>query len=219
MPTTPSTAVLLFSRSASAEAAAKGFGPGGQRVTTAMIRRTSRTIERSGLPVFRSDQFSQSGDSFGQRLANAVRRVFASGVDRLIVVGNDCPYLTSNDLRRAARHLASGRSVVGPDRRGGVYLLGLQAADFCAATFAALPWETDELAGALTAGHAGIALLPRRSDLNGLLDFRTAWHSLRRLFAELYDLITSRAALFSTTISLCPVVLTSRSAGRAPPVG
>jgi len=79
-----STAILLFSRTARAEAAVKGFG-GETRVAESLIRRTEATIGRTGLPFFRSTEADQRGATFGQRLAEAMQQVYDQGFDKLIV--------------------------------------------------------------------------------------------------------------------------------------
>ena len=213
------TAILLFSRTASAEAEYKSFGAGsgGSRITDALITRTELTLQKIGLPVFRSDEHSQIGDSFGERLANAMARVYDQGYERLLVVGNDCPSVSASHLRAAARQLSIGQNVVGPDRRGGVWLIGLQRGDFNADTFAQLPWESHELYQYLA------DLLPSRTDaaslgdLNTFEDLKHNWFFLRRQIAELFDLmVLSETAFDGADLRPEPVAIL-RQLGRAPP--
>ncbi len=45
------------------------------------------------------------------------------------MVGSDCPRLTTTDIVTAFRELATRRLVLGPDHRGGCYLIALRAVD------------------------------------------------------------------------------------------
>lgn len=213
------TAILLFSRTATAEAEHKSFGAGsvGNRITDALITRTEETLEKTGLRVFRSDEVSQVGNTFGERLANAMGRVYDEGFERLLVVGNDCPSISASHLRTAAQKMAEGENVIGPDRRGGVWLIGLQRADFNAAAFAALRWESTglyhDLADLLPACTAAASL----SDLNTFEDLKHNWFFLRRQIAELFDLmLLSETAFGLPEMQPEPVALVRRL-GRAPP--
>lgn len=82
---------------------------------------------RRHLPV--SHLHLQHGGSFVARLTNAVSRLVAVGYDRIVIIGRDCPQLASSDCRRAIRLLDSRRVVIGPNARGGCYLIGIRAAD------------------------------------------------------------------------------------------
>lgn len=186
------TAILLFSRSAHEEALAKSFGAGpagDRRVAEALIRRTESTLQRSGLPVLRSDEHSQRGRTFGERLGNAITDAFATGIDHLIVVGNDCPDLTARHLRAAARMLQNGRNILGPDHRGGAWLLGLQRHNFDRDRFVRLSWESDHLLEELRALYPAAESLHRLADLNQIKDLRRHWWRLRAYFAHLAVLL------------------------------
>ncbi len=215
----PETAILLFSRTASAEAERKSFGGGvaDQRITKALISRTEETISITGLKLFRSDEASQRGRTFGQRLANAMEEIFAQGVERLLVVGNDCPQITSSHLRSAARKLAAGENVVGPDQRGGVWLIGLQRADFDTETFAELAWETDKLHEELISVVPNHASATSLSDLNSFEDLSRQWFLLRRQLSELFDLLLLSEAAFGPCLEQPASVAVRRRLDRGPP--
>lgn len=189
MSPTPRTAVLLFSRSASAEAAARGVAPA---VAAALLRRTERTLGRSGLPVLRSSETDQRGDTFGQRLTNALADAYAAGWDRLLVVGGDGPDLTAGHLRAAARRLAAGRPVLGPDHRGGTWLIGLHRDDFDPAGLAGQSWETDNLFAELAELWPAAHRLPRLHDVHSTTELRRLWWRLRTVFGGLHALLFGR---------------------------
>jgi len=213
------TAILLFSRTASAEAEQKSFGAGtaGLRITSALIARTEKTLARTSLPVFRSDENSQTGAGFGERLAGAMAAVYDRGYERLLVVGNDCPSLTSRHLRAAAQMLESGQNVIGPDRRGGVWLIGLQRADFNAKSLGELSWETGDLHADLGNLLPDVADFAPLADLNTFEDLRNNWYFLRCQLQELFDLLHLAETAFSPPAPQPEPVAIMRRLGRAPP--
>ena len=71
----------------------------------------------------------QSGQSFGERLQRAVTKLVVSGYRQIIVVGSDCPELQSSDISTAFEKLSNHHLVLGPDHRGGCYLIGFHAED------------------------------------------------------------------------------------------
>lgn len=216
------TAILLFSRSAEAEAEQKGFGAGpasNRRIAAGLISRTEATLARTGMPVFRSDETSQVGETFGQRLAGAIGRVYAAGFEHVLVVGNDCPSILPSHLRAAAQMLAQGKNVLGPDQRGGAWLIGLQRRDFDAGAFAALRWETAHLHDDLAASFPAFAALSQLGDLNTLKNLRQNWHYLRKLLAGLADLLQGIRTAFAAPVLMLEPAVIFRRLGRAPPFG
>ena len=215
----PSTAILLFSRSAAAEAVWKFGASGriGKPLSTALIRRTRQTLQRSGLPVYAFHEDEQRGDTFGARLTYCMERVFAAGHEEVIVVGNDCPDLSVGHLGRAADLLARGHQVLGRDGRGGVWILGMTRAAFDADALRNLRWQTAQLATDLSNVLRGARELCSLRDVNELRDLRRGWWRWKGLFAGLFAFLHRRAAL----VPMCPDY-PSRSAppnlpGRAPP--
>ena len=72
---------------------------------------------------------SQEGASFGQRLENAIESLAQSGYEEIVVVGRDCPDLNQEDIFQAFELLEQHRLVLGPDHRGGCYLIGFHSCD------------------------------------------------------------------------------------------
>lgn len=61
-----------------------------------------------------------------------------------LIVGSDCPFITSKILQEALTALASGSDVVlGPAEDGGYYLIGLRCAH--AEIFREIPWGTSQV--------------------------------------------------------------------------
>ncbi|MEM9930041.1 MAG: hypothetical protein AAF840_09495, partial [Bacteroidota bacterium] len=111
----------------------------------------------------------------------------------------------------------SGKNVLGPDRRGGVWLIGLRREDFCEATFAEFRWETGELYTGLAAHLPAIEDLARLGDLNTFEDLRQNWFLLRRQLSELFDLLLLSEAAFGSTELQPQTAAVVRHLGRAPP--
>ncbi|HEX3816954.1 MAG TPA: DUF2064 domain-containing protein [Chthoniobacterales bacterium] len=71
----------------------------------------------------------QRGTTFAQRLEAAVEEIASLGYDEVVLVGSDCPTLVADDIAIAFAELETKRLVLGPDHRGGCYLIGLRLAD------------------------------------------------------------------------------------------
>jgi rSAM/selenodomain-associated transferase 1 len=68
----------------------------------------------------------QKGQGLGERMENALARAFADGHDRVIIIGSDCPGVTTGLLREALDRLERADLVIGPALDGGYYLLGMR---------------------------------------------------------------------------------------------
>ncbi|RYC71413.1 DUF2064 domain-containing protein [Spirosoma sp. 209] len=161
MPVFPlSTAVLLFSRPACWTAAGKKLAGSrmarNQRLWERMTELTGAKIQAAGLVCVRSGTLLTAADytrPFGEQLQLAMSRTLARGYNQLIIVGDDCPDLRVSDLLTAATRLQQGQLPIGYDRRGGIYLLGVDQRFLnpdSSEGFSALPWQNEGLASALT---------------------------------------------------------------------
>lgn len=83
--------------------------------------------ESSALPDIQCHE--QRGATFAERLEAASEKIASLGYDEVVLVGSDCPSLASEDVASAFAQLASKRLVIGPDHRGGCYLIGLRVSD------------------------------------------------------------------------------------------
>lgn len=70
----------------------------------------------------------QRGIDLGDRMACAFARALGENAP-LVVIGSDCPALTPEVLRAAARALESHDAVIAPAEDGGYVLVGLSGAD------------------------------------------------------------------------------------------
>lgn len=71
----------------------------------------------------------QVGATFAARLENALECLARLGYNHIVAIGRDCPSLTSDDIDVAFAHLRENRLVLGPDHRGGCYLIAVRATD------------------------------------------------------------------------------------------
>lgn len=82
----------------------------------------------------------QSGETLGERMLNAFRRIFSEGASKAVLIGSDIPELTADDLSTAFTALDTVDVVLGPARDGGYYLIGLKSAR--PELFTDIPWST-----------------------------------------------------------------------------
>lgn len=71
----------------------------------------------------------QTGGDFAARLENATEEINELGYDEIVIIGRDCPSLRSIDIEQAFRELESRKLVLGPDHRGGCYLIAFRLCD------------------------------------------------------------------------------------------
>ena len=92
-------------------------------------------------PIAKS--FLQEGQDLGERMANAFARSFESGMEKVVLIGTDCPTLQSNHLNEAFEALNYSDLVVGPATDGGYYLIGMnRRADYL---FEGITWSTSQV--------------------------------------------------------------------------
>lgn len=117
--------------------------------------------------------FSQRGQDFGERLQNAINDVIKWENGGLLIIGSDCPLLTSDSLQLAAMLIANGSLVIGPDNKDGFYLLGIPSgknAIDCSSWFSGAHNQVDALVSYF--GDMPFTLLPELCDFDELSDLR-----------------------------------------------
>ncbi|YCM42703.1 TIGR04282 family arsenosugar biosynthesis glycosyltransferase [Verrucomicrobiaceae bacterium 227] len=125
----------------------------------------------------------QSDGNLGRRLQLASSEAFQSGAASVLLLGGDCPGITSAHLEEAAAVLARGEAVVGPAVDGGYWLLGLPSD--LPQVFQNVPWSTSTvLTETLTRLQAldlpvhHLDLLEDVDDLSSLTRARTSYPHL-----------------------------------------
>lgn len=68
----------------------------------------------------------QSMGDLGERLANAFKKEFDAGADKVVVIGTDCVECDKAEINYALELLNYNDAVIGPSYDGGYYLLGLK---------------------------------------------------------------------------------------------
>lgn len=201
------TAVLFFTKSVASEATSKLFVSAGKRsinhkVSSLLISNTRRTALSANLAVFEITDDQQTGNTFGQRLTNAIDKVFKKDFENVIVIGNDCPQLTSKLISTAERQLQTHPLVFGPDQHGGVYLLGINRNFFDRENFANRLWQTPGLLKDLqiTYAEARPFLLPELNDVNNFDDLKELLPVLPSL-NKIKALVASFIASFQENVS------------------
>ncbi len=83
---------------------------------------------------------SQGDGDLGERMARSIETAVQAGRDRVIIIGTDCPGLTTDILQLAFSQLGDQDLVLGPAIDGGYYLIGLQR--FISELFVGISWGT-----------------------------------------------------------------------------
>lgn len=68
----------------------------------------------------------QIGNDLGEKMKNAFKDGFASGFEKIVIIGSDLYDLEASDIETAFEKLEKNEVVIGPAKDGGYYLLGLK---------------------------------------------------------------------------------------------
>jgi hypothetical protein len=141
-------AILIFSRTATAEAGKKNIvEKSGNNVAahSFLLNKTIATVEESALPHFHIDEKKQRGLTFEERLHDAIKQVFKQGYENIVCVGSDCPQLTSDHLLQSKIAVENGTACFGGDSHGGVYLIAITKSQFKTGILNSISWNTDKV--------------------------------------------------------------------------
>jgi 2-phospho-L-lactate guanylyltransferase (CobY/MobA/RfbA family) len=152
----------------------------------------------------------QSGTSFAERLENAVESLAAAGYSEIVVIGRDCPALAAADVALAFERLAVNRLVLGPDHRGGCYLIGLRAAD--RALLRGIRWKRNTDCAELRARCDEVSFLTPKHDLDSLADFQLLARTGETTapVAALFVILEKAAAGLSVFVDLAAQAIRTR---------
>jgi len=89
------------------------------------------------------DKHLQEGNDLGERMQNAFANAFATGQERVIIIGSDCLELETYMIKEAFAVLENNDVVLGPAKDGGYYLIGMKK--FLPTLFEDKPWGTDDI--------------------------------------------------------------------------
>jgi rSAM/selenodomain-associated transferase 1 len=86
----------------------------------------------------------QHGDDLGERMHHAFERALSRGCTSAVLMGSDCPALTTKHIQSALKTLHDGYdAVLGPAEDGGYVLLGVADSDH--RLFEGIAWGTSEV--------------------------------------------------------------------------
>lgn len=117
--------------------------------------------------VGRFEYVAQPEGDLGERMARLMRRSFAEGASRTVIVGSDCPSLPPQVIEDGLELLRRAAVVLGPSTDGGYYLIGLSQPD--EGLFRSITWSTGSVLGETIAAlrpEADLALLPPWYDVD-----------------------------------------------------
>ncbi|XOV68360.1 MAG: DUF2064 domain-containing protein [Fluviicola sp.] len=171
------TAVIFFSRTQVSESQSKIFDPSfyvNAKITSAIISRSLKTLRKTGLDIIYYNEYLQEAELFGENIVGAFQYGFDQGYDQLILVGNDCVELSASDVLNASDQIKKSDIVLGPDYRGGLYLIGLNRNSFekNKSNFQQLSWRQQNLWRDCVFAFPEFCELRRLHDINSLHDLR-----------------------------------------------
>ena len=122
---------------------------GKARKSTNILRGVKRHVFYSDF-VNSSDEWAnnrftkhvQTGDDLGERMSNAFSDILKTHKNA-VIIGSDCPTLTTEIMELAFAQLETHDFVVGPSTDGGYYLLGFGQNNINNFVFDNMTWSTD----------------------------------------------------------------------------
>ncbi|MEP6937239.1 MAG: DUF2064 domain-containing protein [Chthoniobacterales bacterium] len=81
------------------------------------------------VPMAHATVHHQVGRTFAARFENAVEELHGLGFSEIVAIGVDCPGLCATDIATAFAQLQNHRLVLGPDHRGGCYLIAFRSSE------------------------------------------------------------------------------------------
>jgi hypothetical protein len=121
-------------------------------------------------------RYPQADGDLGQRMASAFAHAFADGVRSVVIIGTDCPGLSSAHLHEAMKALETHEAVVGAAEDGGYWLLGLTSP--IRSIFQNKAWSTDTVLRDTLADFKALGVSVARLDTLRDLDTADDLHAL-----------------------------------------
>ena len=173
-------AVLVFAEEAHVELARRAF-PQAARALLTLPPLDAELSLQSEIHLFTSRCDSipdgprihrQVGHDFAARLENAIEKTNEMGYDEVVVIGRDCPGLRPIDIEEAFAKLESSKLVLGPDHRGGCYLIAFRLRD--RALLRGVRWKRHTDCAQLRdrCQNSEVCLLPVKHELDSWADVR-----------------------------------------------
>ncbi|NEQ41189.1 MAG: glycosyltransferase [Okeania sp. SIO3I5] len=110
----------------------------------------------------------QGTGDLGERIIRAFESAFERGMKSVVVIGTDCPSLTTEIMLEAFAKLTESDVIIGPATDGGYYLIGLKK--IIPELFQGINWGTSEVLSKTVATAQNLNLvidyLPELSDID-----------------------------------------------------
>lgn len=169
------TCILLFAQSEKQESITKPIVSSNQKnqlLWKKMNERVLKTIKKTKIKYYHSNEKNQVGANFGEKITHAIQTVFEEGYENVIVIGNDSPQLTTKTLLETTQKIQSNDFIFGPDKNGGVYLIAISKKNFNKKNFTKLSWKTSNLFEEIKTTYANnrVEYLEQLNDVNNISD-------------------------------------------------
>lgn len=123
------------------------------------------------------DLHQQGEGDLGQKMQAAFSFLFTRGYAKVVIIGSDCPDLSSADIKTSFEMLHEVQVVIGPAFDGGYYLLGMNK--IIPELFEDIAWSTSSVLDQTQkiAHKLGLAtfLLPPKADIDLVDDLPLNW--------------------------------------------
>lgn len=110
----------------------------------------------------------QIDGDLGEKMKDAFQKSFQEEKEKIVLIGSDCPTLTSEILEKAFEELSTHDAVFGPSKDGGYYLIGMKG--FHPELLEGIAWSTEEVLNQTKQqaekNEISIALLPVLNDID-----------------------------------------------------
>lgn len=96
--------------------------------------------------IWEEEMFSkkiQIDGDLGEKMKNAFEGSFINGCNKMVLIGSDCPTLTSKILEEAFAKLDNNDVVFGPSEDGGYYLIGMSS--YKPEVLEGIDWSTERV--------------------------------------------------------------------------
>jgi uncharacterized protein len=122
-------------------------------------------------------KLQQANGDLGNKMEMAFEVAFAEGYTSVVIIGSDCPQLSSEIINQAFEELKTHEVVIGPALDGGYYLLGMK--HLHPEFFHNKRWSTEHVfpdtLHDIERLHLSHTLLPYLSDIDRLEDLQENW--------------------------------------------
>ena len=108
-----------------------------------LFNKTLLEIRKTKISFLISDGINKEA-SFAEKIDSAINEAFLRGFKKIILVGDDTPQLSANQLLKAALRLENNKLSVGPSTDGGAYLISFTQHHFKEGVLKDLAWQTDQ---------------------------------------------------------------------------